>query len=567
VSNYNVYLTDEGRAFLADVISQGEGITNAVISLSSVVKIGQEAGITYATFPTSFLDINPASTAVIDSTTVRFSGIASNATLAPGNYPVSTIGILVTATNIGNACVAVATSANPDVITGLEGLTPSTYSYDINLTIDDTDNLTVAYTTSGVVMVTDIINNLTSPATDKPLSAAQGAALKALIDNADNSIVATVEESPATADHAEGDYIYYNSTTYEVTAAITIGDTLTVGTNIDVPTLTEGTVIFIPDIGINKIIGGVETQMAMAQMSLLKDVNFSSLTDGDVPTYNAGTQKFVNKQPAKYSNDNLFLNSWFTVNQRGTTSGTIVANTYYLDMWKFSYGSTAGTFSLGSSGLTLSAASGTYAQFRQGFEDPSIFNGKTWTISAMLSDGTVYSATLTRVNDTIQEKNVDTNLKIRWDNNNGILFMAMSGASYTFRAVKLELGSTSTLALDVAPNYITELMKCKRYLRVYAAGSSSRPFIIGQAKGTDSVYATMQVDVPFKSAPTLTTSGTFFAVTGAGSEPSITSLVLNPMGGTLDLLTFVGTTSGLTSGQAIRVAMSANAKIILSAEL
>ena len=49
--------------------------------------------------------------------------------------------------------------------------------------------------------------------------------------------VATIEESPATAIHAEGSYIVWNGQLYEVTASIAVGETLTVGTNITAKTV------------------------------------------------------------------------------------------------------------------------------------------------------------------------------------------------------------------------------------------------------------------------------------------------------------------------------------------
>jgi hypothetical protein len=52
--------------------------------------------------------------------------------------------------------------------------------------------------------------------------------------------VATIETSPATAAHAVGDYILWNGQLYEVTSAIAVGETLTVGTNITATTLTNG---------------------------------------------------------------------------------------------------------------------------------------------------------------------------------------------------------------------------------------------------------------------------------------------------------------------------------------
>lgn len=44
--------------------------------------------------------------------------------------------------------------------------------------------------------------------------------------------VATIETSPAVAAHDAGEYIFYNGQMYKVIAAIAVGETLTVGTNI-----------------------------------------------------------------------------------------------------------------------------------------------------------------------------------------------------------------------------------------------------------------------------------------------------------------------------------------------
>ena len=49
--------------------------------------------------------------------------------------------------------------------------------------------------------------------------------------------VAVIETSPTTATHAVGSYIVYNGQLYEVTAAIAVGETLTVGTNISATTV------------------------------------------------------------------------------------------------------------------------------------------------------------------------------------------------------------------------------------------------------------------------------------------------------------------------------------------
>jgi hypothetical protein len=43
------------------------------------------------------------------------------------------------------------------------------------------------------------------------------------------------------------------------------------------------------------------------------------------------------------------------------------------------------------------------------------------------------------------------------------VFVVKAGKSVTIKAVKLEFGSVSTLAMDTAPNYQQELAKCQRY--------------------------------------------------------------------------------------------------------
>lgn len=52
------------------------------------------------------------------------------------------------------------------------------------------------------------------------------------IKDTTGTFIAPKEISPATADHAVGAYLVYNGTLYQASAAIAIGDALTVGTNI-----------------------------------------------------------------------------------------------------------------------------------------------------------------------------------------------------------------------------------------------------------------------------------------------------------------------------------------------
>lgn len=158
------------------------------------------------------------------------------------------------------------------------------------------------------------------------------------------------------------------------------------------------------------------------------------------------------------SHRNLLDNGWFTVNQRGVTSGSLAGDKYYLDRWKMTFSSNAGSFSVSSSGLTLTP--GDNVQLYQKFEDVSLLNGKVLTASVMFSNGTIVSGTITRSNGTRQVFVNESNYRFEFGANNNFLFVALT--TMTIRAIKLEFGSVSTLANDTAPDYATELLKCQR---------------------------------------------------------------------------------------------------------
>ena len=61
-------------------------------------------------------------------------------------------------------------------------------------------------------------------------------ALDTEVDSLEGSI-ANTEKSPAESAHATGSYLYYNGVFYKVTSEIAVGDTLTVGTNIEATTV------------------------------------------------------------------------------------------------------------------------------------------------------------------------------------------------------------------------------------------------------------------------------------------------------------------------------------------
>ena len=61
--------------------------------------------------------------------------------------------------------------------------------------------------------------------------------------------IAQIEESPATATHAVGDLIVWNSQLYKVTASIAVGETITIGTNVSRTTIADELKAIIAQLG------------------------------------------------------------------------------------------------------------------------------------------------------------------------------------------------------------------------------------------------------------------------------------------------------------------------------
>ena len=57
-----------------------------------------------------------------------------------------------------------------------------------------------------------------------------------------------------------------------------------------------------------------------------------------------------------------------------------------------------------------------------------------------------------------------------------VQFAITAGCSITLKAVKLEIGSVSTLANDAPPNYAAELAKCQRYFQRFRTESERKSY-------------------------------------------------------------------------------------------
>lgn len=159
------------------------------------------------------------------------------------------------------------------------------------------------------------------------------------------------------------------------------------------------------------------------------------------------------------------------VNQRGQSSYS--GTGYTIDRWRSGNG--FGIVTINNDYITFSANGGNAYLSQYLEQDFSDFAGEIITVSALLSNGTVYSATATLP----QDKPVSTaifatvdcvsaNLEVAFSVSLDkilVQFALTDGNEVDVVAVKLEKGSVSTLANDPPADYGEQLALCQRYYR------------------------------------------------------------------------------------------------------
>lgn len=267
----------------------------------------------------------------------------------------------------------------------------------------------------------------------------------------------------------------------------------------------------------------------------------------------AETNLQLTRKTSGLSNENLLDNPFFTVNQRGAT--TVTANfTYGADRWKKVDGTSA---VFDSSGVTLNA------QINQALEN-QIPNG-IYTATVKYSDGTYESGTVTKANDTNT---------IRFINRVGLTigyvasskqFYIYTDVNVTIRAVKLERGTVSTLANDVAPNYTTELLECQRYFYRLKALSAYAFFSSGVMGDATAYWGIINLPVPMRATPQITSAGSVYIRQGTNV---LTSNITCELRSPNILSIFAVSATSLTAGAAALLLLDSTSSYIdFSADL
>lgn len=256
------------------------------------------------------------------------------------------------------------------------------------------------------------------------------------------------------------------------------------------------------------------------------------------------------------SNRNLLDNGWFTVNQRGVADGTTTAgNGYFADRWQATGN---GVQRVAGGGISVLGTA-----FHK-LDSPGIA-GKTVTFSILYSDGTVSSNSFEWTGTSFSKTFANGTVNFYPSANQ----INMNTQSVNVTAVKLELGSVSTLANDAPPCFAEELAKCQRYF--YNTGATSSSIVVlngirGDASAGKNIAPQVITPVVMRTTPTV--DATVHSIRGNGSiwnsNLSVSNTPLSFLGNVVTLNVQCSTASfpAYTNGYAVLFS-----KLQLSADL
>lgn len=293
--------------------------------------------------------------------------------------------------------------------------------------------------------------------------------------------------------------------------------------------------------------------------------NVDNTSDANKPISTA-TQTALDTKADKtqLSNRNLLDNAWFTVNQRGVTSWT---NTYGVDRW---IGSNATGSITSNSDNTITIISGSsYAQIFQRLELNTLEVGKTYTISVITSNG-IETKTFTLMSTLTRYKLGTVTIHTNKLSGYYEIFVGnyTPNTTVTIKAVKLEVGSISTLHLDAPPNYAEELLKCQRYFYSCTQGKTGAVYL-GNANCTNT-YALCYIPVNMRVHPTVSIKGSISDfVINNGSSAHYPSNVAIDGSNSCNCVTLLFYVSGNSNGQCASIYLNSGktSDIWISADL
>ncbi len=222
----------------------------------------------------------------------------------------------------------------------------------------------------------------------------------------------------------------------------------------------------------------------------------------------------------RLSNRNLLDNPFFTINQRGWTTGTVQNGGYTADRWYC--GGYEQDITINSSGISI----GKRPWFMQMFEDCTAFIGKTMTASIKFQNGEILSGTLDVVSGSnsffsFTNGGIDCSVELNTQDKYFRIVTyssSLMSSPLPIRAVKLEYGSVSTLANDSAPDYATELLKCQTDLFVIPSyGDYIVPIASGFCTSTSRARFAIILPTKMRTTPVMTSTVNSLRIRSNGS--------------------------------------------------
>lgn len=281
------------------------------------------------------------------------------------------------------------------------------------------------------------------------------------------------------------------------------------------------------------------------------------------------------------NNPNLLDNPWFTVNQRGLNNYT--ADGYCVDRWYELNANVA----VSDSGVTITKRSGTQYDplIRQLIIPTKDLRGKTVTLSisvtAITANGglNLYKASGIN-NDLVSIGGISFTTTGKYTVTASIP-NDVGGSTYPYllvgidsygtdcslsvESVKLEVGSISTLALDTAPNYATELLKCQRYF--VRIDNTSGGICVGNGitlSIADRVVLYIKLPISMRAKPSVVGITDVECVSGSQTI-SVSSIASSAHDNGYETLNVVAT--GATIGTSYLVRLKSNKQLDFSADL
>ncbi len=272
------------------------------------------------------------------------------------------------------------------------------------------------------------------------------------------------------------------------------------------------------------------------------------------------------------SNENLLDNPFFSVNQRGQSSYSGIV--YGFDRWK-TYTNNTISKSNDIINITSTGNFNLFQPLREGLVD--FLYGKTVTFSMMLSDGSIlkvsgtFPASLTTTPTQLGRLDpAGQNIYVYFASavsaagiQNPTLQLYGGGArNIDFKAMKLELGSASTLANDAPPDLAEELAKCQRYDRKYESWTGYVYLTTAIATAANTARAVLAGNL--RDASRTVTFSNVTLTDGSTSYP-VTAISSVSYGGGYTNINI--TSSGLTVGKVYYLQLAPAGYINLSADL